>query len=332
MLWSKKSLLTKEEDRQAERKRNAQTSGLPDFGDAQKPFLATETLAGKHRAFVQRVVSSFRLHGVALEVLSPAEAIRAARVAVYPETAGEEWTPLLPSSKPMPSLPESGSDVASLLPPSIAFQLFQQDARTEGGQRVLLGEHEWSSMDMSVGPEDPRPFVELIAKLARDHIPWRVSMLVESGGRSGMMLKQIAATLLGFVPGNRQIFEAFDALRKLQHDNHDTIVKLRVSCATWAGVGETERLQRQVAALSQRVQGWGNCRTNLIAGDPLEGVMSSALGLSTASTAPPARRSSARRCRCCPGRAQPRPGRRDRCCSARQMGGFGHSIRPAASG
>ena len=238
----------------------------------------------------------------------------------------------MPSSKPMPRMPESEKDVASVFPPSIAYQLFRQDAETKGGQRVVLGQHEWSSVDMSVGPEDPRPFVELIAKLARDHIPWRVSMLVESGGRSGMMLKQIAATLLGIVPGNRQIFEAFEALRKLQHDNHDTIVKLRVSCATWAGIGETERLQRQVAALSQRVQGWGNCRTNLIAGDPLEGVMSSALGLSTPRPHRPRRRSSARCCRCCPGAGKPRLGKLGRCCFARQMEGFGRSIRPAASG
>ena len=238
---------------------------------------------------MQRVVSSFRLHGVALDVLSPAEAIRAARVAVYPETAGEEWAPLLPSSKPMPRMPESetGRGVATAAIHRLSAVSTGRPNRRRTARRCLA-QHEWSSVDMSVGPEDPRPFVELIAKLARDHIPWRVSMLVESGGRSGMMLKQIAATLLGFVPGNRQIFEAFEALRKLQHDNHDTIVKLRVSCATWAGIGETERLQRQVAALSQRVQGWGNCRTNLIAGDPLEGVMSSALGLSTASTAPPA--------------------------------------------
>ena len=168
----------------------------------------------------------------------------------------------------MPRMPESEKDVASLLPPSIAFSCFDR-TREPKADSASCWPHEWSSVDMSVGPEDPRPFVELIAKLARDHIPWRVSMLVESGGRSAMMMKQIAATLLGIVPGNRQIFEAFDALRKLQHDNHDTIVKLRVSCATWAGIGETDKLQRQVAALSQRVQGWGNCRTNLIAGDPL---------------------------------------------------------------
>ena len=40
--------------------------------------------------------------------------------------------------------------------------------------------------------------------------------------------------------------------------------------------------------LRQRVEGWGNCQAAAMAGDPLDGVMSSALGLAVASTAPAA--------------------------------------------
>ena len=103
-----------------------------------------------------------------------------------------------------------------------------------------------------------------------------------------MALKRAASTILGFVPSNRQIYLAFMALKRIRDDNQDILVKLRTSFATWAPVGETRRLRRQAATLAQRVEGWGNCHAATIAGDPLEGVMSSAPGLAVASTAPPA--------------------------------------------
>ena len=142
---------------------------------------------------------------------------------------------------------------------------------------------------MIVGPEEtPRPFAEIVARLNATHHPWRMSMLVEGGGRSMMALKRAAATILGFVPSNRQIYLAFMALKRIRDDNQDILVKLRTSFATWAPTGETRRLRRQAATLAQRVEGWGNCHAATIAGDPLEGVMSSAPGMAVASTAPPA--------------------------------------------
>ena len=74
----------------------------------------------------------------------------------------------------------------------------------------------------------------------------------------------------------------------MRGENRDIAVKLRTSFATWAPAEETGKLRRQAATLRQRIEGWGNCGAASIAGDPLEGVMSSALGLAGASTAPPA--------------------------------------------
>ena len=39
-----------------------------------------------------------------------------------------------------------------------------------------------SSVDMTIGPEDPRPFIELSGWLGRDRIPWRASV-DNRGGR-----------------------------------------------------------------------------------------------------------------------------------------------------
>src|SRR6202789_4619652 len=52
-------------------------------------------------------------------------------------------------------------------------------------------------------------------------------------------------------------------------------------------IGESRKLRRRASTLSQRIEGWGNCKTVRIAGDPLDGVMSSVPGLALASTANP---------------------------------------------
>jgi len=290
VLWSKRSLLTREERKQAAEERKKAAKGAPAFGDAQNPFQSSDILAAKHSAFVQRVAGTFRDHEIAVEVLGPTEALAAARAAIYPETADSGWQPLLPGDNVMPRLPVDGEqgDAGLLLWPSLRDQLFHADAETHGGQRARIGTYDWSSIDMSVGPEDARPFAELVGRLAGDRIPWRMSLLVEGGGQSMMAVKQLIATILGWIPANKQIFEAFSALRRLKEENLDIHVKLRASFATWVAAGEIGRLRRSTSTLAQRVGSWGNCRVGTIAGDPLEGVMSSALGLAIGSTAPPA--------------------------------------------
>jgi len=291
VVWSKPALLTREEKKQSKAERLAAGKGAPRITDAQNVFLGSEILAARHAAFVSRLVSSFRTHGIGIAALSSADALIRMREAMYPETANSAWKPILPGSPVRPLLPEDGEkgDAGLVLWPPIADQLFRADAETHGGQRVRIGQFEWSSVDMSRGPEDARPFANLVGRMAHHHyLPWRMSILVEGGGRSMMSLKSIFATVLGFVPANRQIHEAFTALRHMRDKNIDVMVKVRTSFATWAPEGEVGRLRRQASTLAQQVEGWGNCQTSVLCGDPLEGVMSSALGLAVASTAPAA--------------------------------------------
>ena len=291
VLWSKTSLLNREERKQSDRDIKKQSEGAPAIGDAQNPFRESETMSARHSAFVHKVVSAFRNHGVSIMALTPSEALVAIREAMYPETADNHWTPLIQSSNPMPRMPDGEpvkGDAGLALWPSLSSQLFFADAQTHGTQRVSIGGHEWSGVDMTVGPEDARPFAEIAARLNATHTPWRMSMLVESGGRNMMMFKKVVATLLGFVPSNKQIFQAFSELTHMHEKNADIMVRLRTSFATWAPEGEVGKLRRRAATLRQRIEGWGNCQAAPMAGDPLDGVMSSALGLAVASTAPPA--------------------------------------------
>ena len=289
VLWSKPGLLNREEAKQAKEEMQAFSKGAPSIGDAMSPFKDNEVLSAKHGAFLQRVTTAFRNHGIAVEALSPAEALVAAREAIYPESANSDWVPMIPGRKPMPRMPDGEpqkGDAGLALWPPLVEQMFFADAVTHGQSRVTIGGHEWASSDMTIGPEDPRPFAEIAARMNATHVPWRMSMLVEGGGRNMMAFKKVAATLLGFVPSNRQIFKAFESLDAMRSVNIDIAVKLRTSFATWVPEGETGKLRRQIATLRQRIEGWGNCAASSVAGDPLDGVMSSALGMAMASTAP----------------------------------------------
>ena len=93
-------------------------------------------------------------------------------------------------------------------------------------------------------PDDARPFAKIVARLNAAQIPWRMSMLVEGGGRNMMAIKKVFSTLLGFVPSNRQVFKAFEGLDHMRSENRDIAVKLRTSFATWAPERETGKLRR----------------------------------------------------------------------------------------
>jgi intracellular multiplication protein IcmB len=164
VLWTRRAVLTKEEQKQMKEEKSAAAKVVPRIGDAQRFFLRSELMAAHHAGFVNRVMAALRGAEVAATELPAGEALILAREALYRETAGSKWKPTLIGDKVMPRLPEDDvkhPDKAGLLWPSIRSQLFRIDAVTHGGQRVEIGENEYASVDMMIGPEDPRPFVEL---------------------------------------------------------------------------------------------------------------------------------------------------------------------------
>ena len=292
VLWTRGSVLTKEERKQAKDERNELAKQFHRVGNSQRFYMRSETMAARHAGFVQRVLSSLQAVDVACEELDPHDALKVTREAIYRESVGSAWRPILLGDRFMPRMPDTPDDVEPhpgvLLWPAVREQLFTADAETHGGQRVTIGDYEFAPVDMALGPDDPRPFIELAAKLGRGRgdrrIPWRASFLIEGGGKTAMSLKEAGAGFLTMFPGNRDIRRAFDGLKQIRERNHIS-VRLRASFATWAPVGETRTLRRQVANLTQSVEAWGNCRATQISGDPLEATLSSVPGLALGSTA-----------------------------------------------
>lgn len=291
VLWTRRAVLTKEERRQMAEEQKVLSREGPRAGNSQRYYLRSEVMAARHTAFVSRVVASLGNNDVATRELDAHEALRVIRESVYRETAGSDWKATLPGDRVMPRAtedPDGGeSPTAGMLWPAVAEQMFHADAETLGGQRVRIGDHDYAPVDMAVGPEDPRPFVELSARLGQDRIPWRSAVVIEGGGRNAMQIKEVAATFFSMFPGNADIRRAFDALRQARNEDNHIGVRLRASFATWAPAGEMRLLRRRASTLAQRIEGWGNCKTTPIAGDPLEGALSSVPGLSLTSTGTP---------------------------------------------
>lgn len=291
-LWTRRAVLTKEERRQMREEQDALAGEWSRVGHGQRFYLRSEIMAARHTAFVARVMASLRNHDVAVAELDAHDALRVAREALYRETAGSPWRAILPGDRVMPRLPddaETAPHPEALLWPSIRSQLFHLDAETHGGQRVRIGGNEYAPVDMAIGPEDPKPFVELAAGLGRDRIPWRCSFILEGGGKAAMQIKEIGATFASLFPGtsNGDLRRAFAALRQEREQNNHVSVRLRASFATWALAEDTRKLRRRASTLAQRIEGWGNCKATSVSGDPLEGAMSSVPGLALASTATP---------------------------------------------
>ncbi|MFC7695073.1 hypothetical protein ACFQY5_41405 [Paeniroseomonas aquatica] len=289
VLWTRRGALSKMEKGISDQQIKAAEKALPLMGDAQQPFLATDVVEGRHLAFTDRVLGALRNQQISYEQISPRDAIRIAREAMLPETTSTGWTPNLPGDPLMPRLPDEGQpDTAEgALWPSLPEQICTEGATEISASTVRLGAHDWSSLDMWLGPERPMAFAHLVHAMALEH-PWRASFLIEGGAGTTYAMKAAAARLLSFLPANRATWQGIQANADLRNASQDVLIRLRASFATWAPVGDLGTLQRRKVVLEHRVQTWGNLRVKFGAGDPLAGLMSSTLGIAAASTAKPA--------------------------------------------
>lgn len=298
VLWTRPSIFSKDEFENARRRQKKAGAGAPAYSkEAQWPLAGFEDLRSRHRSLVNALDADIRQMGFRTRILNAHEALRAARLAVYPAIgATSPWTPVLPGDRIPARLArnianrDDGNDVANLLWPSIASQIFTQDAETMPGSIVRIGDRLFAAADMILAPEQVQPFTSLLNRLQQGDasMPWRVSFLIEGAGLQGQVFKRQLSSIFSWASDDNKRIHA--ALKDLdaQDLEGETIVRLRCSFATWAALGDEDTLRQRLATLQRAIEGWGNCQASGLVGDPLEGVMSSSLGLDCASTAPAA--------------------------------------------
>jgi intracellular multiplication protein IcmB len=301
-LWTRPNILNKQELSKMKIQSKA-PEWFPSAINTQDVFKASRTLKVRHDSFVENFMTD--LNGMALrgEVLEVHQALKMVKSTIYPDVFIRKWKPFLPgdtSKSPLnpkqnrsPFVKADNSkygDVSHLLFPRLDEQLFDGEAEVINSHIIKIGNKFFGGVDMTVGPQDLLPFNVLLNRLIdTNEFPWRVSFLIEGDGLTGLSIKKLLASILRFTNkgenGNIQ-----DALNKMESlkNNGQTIVRLRVSFATWAPANTDgiELIEERIGRLQSAVEAWGYCNTSNNAGDPLAGVFSSALGLDIRSTAP----------------------------------------------
>ena len=285
VLWTRPSVLSKANAAE-EKKRHAKIK-WPAAHDAQYPHAALDAARARHKSFVAGVSTALNEMGIRANVMEVHEALKCIRASLYPSRDHSGFRALLPGDPIPPRAPRDAKDMSDMLWPSLPRQLTMGPARELSPTLVQIDNMIWGGIDMTLAPTEPTPFPQLFARIQEANIPFRISYLVESGGIQGSQFRKFVSSVLAFTSEtNQQIRRSLEGL--IEVARNQPVVKLRISLATWAPEGERALLESRVSNLIQAVESWGYCQVSQATGDPLEAVMSSALGIACASTAPAA--------------------------------------------
>ena len=209
------------------------------------------------------------------------------RTSIYPQAGHEHWRANLPGDPLMPRTAQTNDpkDASDILWPPIRRQLCTGDAEAVSSTVVRIGGLLWGAVDMTLAPAEPSPFPQLLTRLIDSEVPFRLSFLIESAGAQGASFMSALSGILTFTNQiNRQIRESLKSLILLSQSQ--PVVKMRISISTYAQGNERKLIETRLSAVTQALEAWGYCQATSAGGDPLQAVMSSAMGIACASTAP----------------------------------------------
>ena len=285
VLWTRPTILTSSDLKRAiQENRKKEWVAAP---DAQYPLAALEALRARHKSYVAGMESSLAELGLRADIMKTHDALAAVRSNLFPDKANDRWRPILPGDKIPVRAPENKADYSDILWPPLKQQISSAHGKILNDRMVQIGPLIWGGVDMTLAPSDPSPFPMLLNRLFEAGIPYRVSFLIESGGAEATTVKSSIATFLAVTNSvNKTIKKSLESLKALSRS--EPVVKLRISLSTWAPEGKINLLEDRISVLMQAVESWGYCQVSNVVGDPLECVMSSAMGIACASTAPTA--------------------------------------------
>ena len=289
VLWTRSGSLTKSQMAAAKEENAKFIKGQPRNTNGMRMFNIPENMRSRHVGLVTAMQQDLSSLGLRCELMNVHDALAAARFSVYPDMIDSGWKPCLPGdAAPVRAIENNEKrEISSIIWPTIASQIFNRDAEQISSTATRVGDLIWSGVDLTLAPEEVQPFSAILSRLAETRMPWRVSFLLEGGGLNSVTLKGVFSSLLTWASDdNKKIHNAIRQLKASSIEG-ETVVKFRISFATWANLGEERLLRERSAVLIRAIEGWGHCQAADMAGDPLDCVMSSALGLGVGGTAPP---------------------------------------------
>ncbi len=285
VLWTRPSVLTKNESERATKEAKENSKEWVNANNSQYPMAALEPLRTRHKSFMAAVMGALDEMGISGNVLEVHDALRSVRANLFPDRANDQWKACLPGDPIPPRAPTNRIDMSDILWPSIPNQVVAGDAKVLSKAVVRIGNIYWAGGDMTLGPMDATAFPSLLNRLVDADIPFRISFLIEGGGVYATQMRTFLATIMGPTnAANKQIKYSLEGLQALARN--EPVVRMRCSFATWCTVDEKDEILDRQSILLQAIESWGYCQVSEFSGDPLDCIMSSAMGIHCAGTAP----------------------------------------------
>lgn len=283
VLWTRPTALTKSEFDRNKKDVQEKAKNWVNAADAQYPYATIDPLRTRHKSYVAAIMSALNEMSIQGELLDVHTALMHVRNNLFPDHANEHWRPCLPGDKIPPRMPTDKVDVSDLLWPNLPSQLTAADAKVLGKSIVRIGNLLWAGGDMTLGPMDATGFPVLLNRLVEADIPFRISFLVEGGGVYATSFRTFISTIMGPTnAANKQIKYSLEGLQSVARK--EPVVRIRVSFATWCEVSEKDVILDRLSILLQSIESWGYCQVSEFSGDPLDCIMSSAMGIHCAGT------------------------------------------------
>lgn len=229
-----------------------------------------------HLSAVGDLVESLGVSGFVCRVMSAHEALREARISIAEEVTPPTWRPCLAGDKAPALQTHFEDDLADLVYPPVAYQVFPLDmVRSKDRKHLTVGARTFAPLFIEVPPTEIMPFSRLLSALDKVDVPWRISFYLEPGGiRSVSLRGSIASFLTWASQYNQLIDDSVSWLREAELAGQ-TVVKGKISLCTWARSDRPIELSDRVSRLSKAVTGWGRAEIREYSGDPAAGVASS---------------------------------------------------------
>ena len=284
VLWTRPSCLSKNELKRAGENVKEEGKNWVTAAGAQYPYGVLEPLRTRHKSFIGAMMTAFDELSIECSLMEVHDALNAIRCNMFPDRANDKWRACLPGDPIPPRAPQSSVDMSDILWPNLPGQITAGDAKVLGKSVVRIGNLLWAGADMSLGPMEATAFPVFLNRMVEADIPFRISFLIEGGGAASVAFRTFAATMMGPTnAGNKPIKYSLENLTTLARK--EPVVKVRVSFATWCTVEEKGQILDRLSVLLQSFESWGYCQVNEYSGDPLDCVMSSAMGIHCGGTA-----------------------------------------------
>lgn len=166
-----------------------------------------------------------------------------------------------------------GKDYTCIFPPQIGYQVWNQRPKYESDY-VVVGARAYASIMVTLAPDSPIAFEDVVKNLKRQGVPFRMSQYCRSKSRAALIAKFVLATLLKKVPGNNAMLH--DAISQvLDFEKKQGVnLSLQMTFTVWAPSDDIPLLKRRIEQTLKSINTWGAAQAQLMGDDSLFGFVS----------------------------------------------------------